>query len=194
MASKTDVVNLCLTKLGQDRVISIDDDTEPARVIRALWDLSLEALLSSHPWKFAIVRAELPALADAPLNTWSKQYQLPADCLKLVQVSTDWIFYSQDVPTFDLEGGVILTDEGAPLPVRYVARQSNVGLWPALFARAMAMQLAADACEKLTGSGSKGEKALAELEMALRTARRQSAIERPPQRLNESSWLRARGD
>ena len=42
MASQTDVVNLALTKLGQDRVINISDDTEPARVIRANWDLTLD--------------------------------------------------------------------------------------------------------------------------------------------------------
>ena len=194
MASKTDVVNLALTKLGQDRVISIDDDVESARVMRSLWDLTLDACLAEHPWKFAIVRDSLPALADAPLNTWSLQYQLPEACLKLVQVTTDWVFYVMDVPTFELEGGRILTDEGAPLPVRYVTRVTNVGLWPPLFARAMAMSLAADASEKLTGSSSKGEKAIAEREMAIRTAKRASAIERPPQRRTESSWLRARGD
>lgn len=194
MASQTDVVNLTLTKLGQDRVININDDTEPARVIRANWDLALDYLLSSHPWKFAIVRAELAALAAPPLNTWSLQYRLPEDCLKLVQVSTDWIFYSTDVPTFELEGGMILTDEGAPLPVRYVTRITNTGLWPPQFARTMAMQLAADCCEKLTGSNTKGEKALVELERTIITAKRMSAIERPPQRPNESSWLRARGD
>lgn len=194
MASQTDVVNLALTKLGQDRVININDDTEPARVIRANWDLALDYLLSSHPWKFAIVRAELAALASPPMNTWSLQYRLPEDCLKLVQVSTDWIFYSMDVPTFELEGGMILTDEGAPLPVRYVTRITNTGLWPPQFARTMAMQLAADCCEKLTGSNTKGEKALVELERTITTARRMSAIERPPQRPNESSWLRSRGD
>lgn len=194
MASQTDVVNLTLTKLGQDRVININDDTEPARVIRANWDLALDYLLSSHPWKFAIVRAELAALASPPMNTWSLQYRLPEDCLKLVQVSTDWIFYSTDVPTFELEGGMILTDEGAPLPVRYVTRITNTGLWPPQFARTMAMQLAADCCEKLTGSNTKGEKALVELERTIITAKRMSAIERPPQRPNESSWLRARGD
>lgn len=196
MTSKTDVVNLALTKLGQDRVISIDDDEEPARVMRGIWDLSRDSLLSSHPWKFAIVRAELPALADAPLNTWSKQYQLPSACLRLVQVSTEWIFYSQDTPFFELEGGNILTDEEAPLPVRYVSSTAatNVGVWPALFARAMSMQLASDACEKLAGGAARGERALADLEIALRVARRQNAIERPPQRPNESSWLRARGD
>lgn len=194
MASQTDVVNLALTSLGQDRVININDDTESARVIRANWDLALDYLLSSHPWKFAIVRAELAALAAPPLNTWSLQYRLPEDCLKLVQVSTDWIFYSTDVPSFELEGGMILTDEGAPLPVRYVTRINNTGLWPAQFARTMAMQLAADCCEKLTGSSTKGEKAMVERERTITTAKRMSAIERPPQRPNESSWLRARGD
>lgn len=194
MASQTEVVNLALTKLGQDRVINIDDDTEPGRVMRALWSMALDSLLSAHPWKFAIVRAELAALADAPLNQWSLQYQLPEACLKLVQVSSDWVFYVMDVQTFELEGGRILTDEAAPLPVRYVQRSPTVGTWPALFARTMAMQLAADACEKLTGSNTKAERALVELDQTIKLAKQMNAIERPPQRRPETSWLRARGD
>lgn len=192
------MVNLALTKLGQDRVISINDDVEAARVMRSLWDMTVDTVLAGHPWKFATLRTSLPALAAAPEYEWSLQYQLPDACLRLIQVSDDWVFYTQDAPFFTLEGGAnggqyILTDETAPLRVRYVQRVTNVGLWPPLFARAVAMQLAADACEKLTQSNSKFESAMAAYEIAIRQARRASAIEMPPAQLPESAWLASRG-
>lgn len=197
-ASQTQVVNLGLTKLGQDRCINITDDVEAVRVMRSLWDLAVDTVLAKHPWKFATLRTTLPALATAPAYEWSLQYQLPDACLRLVQVADDWVFYAQDVPFFTLEGGpnggqYILTDEAAPLRVRYVQRVSNVGLWPPLFARAVAMHLAADACEKLTQSNSKFESAMAAYEIAIREAKRASAIELPPANLPESAWLASRG-
>lgn len=197
--SQVQVVNLALTKLGQDRVISISDDVEAARVIRSLWDLTVDVALADYPWKFATLRTTLPALADAPPFGWSLQYLLPDSCLRLIQVSDDWVFYTQDTPFFALEGGAdggqyILTNEAAPLQVRYVQRVTNVGLWPPLFARSVAMMLAADASEKLTQSTTKGEKAVEEYALTIKKAMRQSAIELPPAQLPESSWLAARGD
>lgn len=193
-SSQVQVVNLALTALGQDRVISIDDDVEIARVIRSIWDLTLDCVLADHPWKFAVLRTTLPSIASAPAFGWSLQYALPEACLRLVQVGDDWVFYTGEFPSFELESGKILTDLAAPLRVRYVQRVTNVGLWPPLFARAVAMRLAADACEKLTNSTAKGEKAEAEYAIAIKMAKRQSAIERPPQREVPGDWLGSRGD
>ena len=196
--SQVQVVNLALTKLGQDRLISISDDVEAGRIMRSLWDMTVDTVLADHPWKFATLRTTLPALADAPAYEWSLQYRLPDSCLRLIQVGDSWVFYTMDTPFFTLEGGedggqYILTDEAAPLRVRYVQRVTNVGLWPPLFARAVAMQLAADSCEKITQSNSKYDAAVAAYELAIRRAKRASAIEMPPAQLPESSWLAARG-
>ncbi len=193
--SQVQIVNLALTQLGQDRVIAITDDNEAARVMRSLWDICRDSLLAAHPWKFAILSTTLPALSAAPAGTtWTKQYALPEPCLRLVQVGETFLLYQGDVDSFALEGGNILTNEAAPLFVRYVQRVENVGLWPVLFGVAMARRLAMDACEKLTTSTSKFDAAVGAYQLAIREARRQSAIERPPQRTDYSAWLAARGD
>lgn len=192
--SQTEIVNLALTRLGQDRVISITDDVEAARVMRSLWDFTRDTVLAGYPWKFAIKRTSLPALADAPAYGWARQFTVPEECLRLVQVGDDYVFYTGMRETFQLEGGVIMTDEAAPLQLRYVQRVTNVGLWPVLFGRVVAMQLAIDACEKLTTSSAKQGVLNEAYALAVAQARKQSAIERPPQRADNSDWLNARGD
>lgn len=192
--SQTEIVNLALTRLGQDRVISIDDDNESARVIRSLWDFTRDAVLASYPWKFAIKRTSLPALSAAPAYGWERQFTVPEECLRLVQVGDDYVFYTGLLETFQLEGGVILTNEAAPLRLRYVQRVATVGLWPVLFGRVVALQLAIDACEKLTSSAAKQGVLNEAYAVAVAQARKQSAIERPPQRADNSDWLNARGD
>lgn len=192
--SQTEIVNLALTRLGQDRVISITDDVEAARVMRSLWDFTRDTVLAGYPWKFAIKRTSLPALADAPAYGWARQFTVPEECLRLVQVGDDYVFYTGMRETFQLEGGVIMTDEAAPLQLRYVQRVTNVGLWPVLFGRVVAMQLAIDACEKLTSSSAKQGVLNEAYALAVAQARKQSAIERPPQRADNSDWLNARGD
>lgn len=192
--SQTEIVNLALTRLGQDRVISITDDVEAARVMRSLWEFTRDTVLAGYPWKFAIKRTSLPALADAPAYGWARQFTVPEECLRLVQVGDDYVFYTGMRETFQLEGGVIMTDEAAPLQLRYVQRVTNVGLWPVLFGRVVAMQLAIDACEKLTSSSAKQGVLNEAYALAVAQARKQSAIERPPQRADNSDWLNARGD
>lgn len=192
--SQTEIVNLALTRLGQDRVISINDDVEAARVMRSLWDFTRDAVLAGYPWKFAIKRTSLPALAAAPEYGWARQFTVPEECMRLVQVGDDYVFYTGLLETFQLEGGVIMTNEAAPMRLRYVERVTNVGLWPVLFGRVVALQLAIDACEKLTTSSAKQGALNEAYALAVAQARKQSAIERPPQRVDHSDWLNARGD
>lgn len=192
--SEVSIVNLALTLLGQDRVISTSDDVESARVMRSLWDGTRDSVMAGHPWKFAIKRTELAALAAAPAFGWAREFAIPEECLRLVQVGDDWAFYQTDIATFALEGGSILTDEAAPLRVRYVRRITNTGLWPPLFCRVVSLQLALDACEKLTNSSAKMDRLAANYTAAIREAKRQNAIERPPLRADRSDWIEARDD
>jgi hypothetical protein len=192
--SKTELFNLALTELGQDRCISPDDDTERVRALKANFDFVRDAVMSEHPWRFSLLRTTLPALAAAPAFGWARQFELPETCLKLVQVGDDWVFYSAQHRTFQLEGSNILTDEEAPLQVRYVQRVENIGLWPALFSMAVAYRLASLVAKKVTGSNTEAERVRGLYELQIRTAKRHNAIERPPEEHIDGSWLDARGD
>lgn len=196
MASQVEICNQALTKAGAARIVSLNDDTESARVLSAIYNVKLEAELAAQPWTFAIKRVQLPASSTAPLFGWARQFPAPADYLAMVEVGEDYVFYDTDAGAlFQLEGSdaglVVLTDAGSPLNIRYIRKVTTPGLYPALFVEAFACRLAAEICERLTQNLSKRQAAWEERKQALRDARRVNAIEQPPRQVPPSSWTRA---
>ncbi len=194
MASKVSIANRALTKLGEDRILLLSDDTRPARTLNSMFDDVRDAELRRYRWKFALKRDALIALAAAPAHGYSYQYPLPADFLSLVQVGDRYVRASdKQTAAWSVEGRKILTNLPAPLKVRYVSRVEDPTLFDPLFVEVLACKLAYEACETLTQSGSKLDAASKAYTFALNEAVRQDAIENPPDELPDGSWLDARG-
>ena len=195
MASKVSIANRALTKLGADRVLLLSDDTQQARVMNSMFDDVRDAELRRFDWNFAIKRAALPALAAAPAWGYQFQYPLPSDYLRLVQVGEIYVRSARKgAAAWAVESGMILTDQSAPLRIRYVHRTDNPGLYDPLFVEVLACKLALEACEPLTQSASKKQNAMEEYRFAINEAVRQDAIENPPDDLPLGSWLDSRDD
>lgn len=198
MASQVELANRALTKVGAARILSLTDDLESARTINAVWDSLRDAELRKRNWNFAIQRDSLAALASAPDWGFSYQYQLPADCLRVIQAGeyfpgvslTDYRGVSESM--WKVEGGRILTDLGAPLAIRYISRVTDCQTWDALFAEYFACRLAVELCERLTQSNTKKEMLIGEAKMALREASGSGAIENPPEPIQDTAWTVAR--
>lgn len=195
MASQVEIFNQALTKLGAQRVIDANDNTRNARTLKAIYEAKRDAELAAQPWTFAIKRAQLPASGTAPAFGWSRAFPLPSDYLAMVEVGENYTLYLSDCgPLFQIEshlaGLAIMTNQVAPLRVRYISRVTNPGLFPPLFVEALACRLAAEACEEITQSLSKREAAWNERQQALREARRVNAIEQPPRKLPDGTWAR----
>lgn len=185
MASKTKIANRALSKLGEKRVSNIDtDDVKSAKVIREMWDLERDALLAAYPWNFAIKYTQLAVDTATPSWRWDNQYTLPADFLTLVEI--------KDNPDYELAGNKILTNEDAPLYIRYVSRITNTGEFDALFTQALAAHLAVEACEELAQSNTKKQILIAERREIISTAYASDAIQNPHVERAESVWLEDR--
>lgn len=192
MASKVSIANRALTKLGAERVLLLEDDTQQARVMKSMFDDVRDAEIRRHRWKFAIKRAELLALVDGPGWGYRYQYPLPSDYLGLIQVGEHYVRLGRKAP-WSVESGNILTNLQAPLRIRYQCRVDNPGLYDPLFVEVLACKLALEACESLTQSGSKKQSAMEEYKFAVSEAVRQDAIENPPDELPQGSWLDVHG-
>lgn len=199
VASNTEIANLALSKLGASRLLDLDtDDTKAARAMRACFESVRDDEVSNYPWKFAMTRTTLPALADAPPWGFKSQFQSPADCVRLVQIndfdlSQNQIDYRQaPAPSYQLEGSLILTDLPAPLKVRYLRRVTDPALMDASFVQALACRLAAETCEEILQSAQKKSLLLQEYRGAVRSAWMNDAIEKSPEAPADDSWIMGR--
>lgn len=192
MASQVEICNAALYKVGAARITSLADGTKYANILSSIWELKRDSELQANWWTFAIARHEAAALDDAPVGDWSYQYLVPSGFLAMVQLGEDLSLYEDDTgPQFEIEGGRILTDQAAPLFMRYVKRVTNTGEFSPLFAEALACRLAVELCEAATQSLPKKELLIQQYKAAIREARRANAIELPPRRHPTTSWERA---
>ncbi len=192
MASKTEIGNRALSKLGQPRVSNIDTvNTKPARTISDMWDIVRDAMLRSYPWNFAIKRTDVAPDTDAPSFGWDNAYSLPTDCLALLEVLDSG---DDELPSdaYKVEGGKILSNTDSVIYIRYISRITNTGEFDALFTEAFASRLAYEGCEQITQSNTKKQALWQEYQNYIQQAFTSEAIENPPTALPEDAWLTAR--
>lgn len=198
MASDVQIANRALTKLGARRILSLADDVKEARAINSMFEIVRDSELRAHPWNFAMTRASLPALVSTPAWGFARQFQLPADCLRVIQINEEyWVANLTDYRTrldvpFQIEGGKVLTDFDAPLKIRYVARIADTQAWDTCFVEAFASKLAYETCEEITQSNTKKQEMWNDYNMMIRQAKRMDAIENPPEPFADTSWLLSR--
>lgn len=202
MASSVDIANRALSKLGEARIISFEDDNKAARAMKAAFDIVRDSEFRTHRWHFTKKRITLPELSTAPAFGWDHQYQLPSDFIQLIQVGqydpivpltdyrltteSEWAIESGDT------GNVILTNHEAPLQLRYVSRIADTTRFDSAFVEVLSCRLAVEVCEELTQSTTKKESAREDYKVAMMMAIRANAIELPPQTVQDQSWVTAR--
>lgn len=204
MASDVEIANRALSKLGEQRITSLDDNTKPARAMKARFEFLRDAELTAYAWRFAVTRTTLPASTEVPAWGYQRIFQRPVDDLRPLRINGAYVDYRTLGVQYETTGifrtdqayqiiaGQIQTDLAAPLEYEYVARIENTGLWDALFSEAFACRLAVDAAEELTQSAQKGEMVAMQYRNAISEARRVNALYAPPRRKPMGSFMEAR--
>jgi hypothetical protein len=199
MASRVEIANLALTKIGSgQKITSLTDNSAAARAMNTVYDMTRKAELRARNWAFALKRAQLPASSVDPSWGFTKAYPLPADFLRLVQANEFYLtpalldYNTADASPFAIEQGQILCDYSAPLKIRYVYDVTDEGTFDALFVNAFAARLAYETCEQITNSTGKKQDIKADYLMAVATATKANAIEKPPALIGDDSWVMAR--
>jgi len=185
MPSSVDVCNRALSRVGGARITALTDDSKQARACNSAYAPIRDEVLRAHPWNGAISRASLAKLETSPAFGYDDEYQLPADCLRVVEV------YDATLP-WVVEGRKLLSDEGSPLSIRYVRREEDPNQWGPLLVSAVAARLAMEICEELTQSNTKREVATREYEQILSRARMADGQEQSPMPFEEDAWINAR--
>ena len=198
-ASDVAIANLALTKIGDLRITSLSENTKPAREVNAVYTMLRDKLQRRFVWNFCKARVELAALSDAPAFGYNYQYQLPSDCLRVLQVGeffpppslADYVGGSS--AEYAIEGRRILTNDDGPIYLRYLQRVEDPTQFDVTFDAAFAALIAMNVCDALAqGSGTRLEQAKADYKDSIRDAVVANAIENPPEQLADDTWLLAR--
>mgnify|MGYP001610872693 CR=1 FL=1 len=146
MPSDVEIASAALHELGAAAITAFDDDSDRARVVKALYDATRDATLRAHPWNFALVRKARAQDATAPLFKYAFSYTLPTDpyCLRVIR--PDWT----GLPEWKVEGRAFLTDAES-VSILYISRVVDPERFDALFTEAFTARLASRMAIPITG-------------------------------------------
>lgn len=189
--SKTTIADRALQLLGMSQISSSPQvGNRGAKSIERAYTPTKIAELTKHFWHFATKRAQLPASGTKPLHTKANAFTLPGDYLMLAPedefgdfpIKNDWI----------IEGNTIVTDDSAPLLIRYISSDVLESAFDAIFCEAFSAALAMACCEELTNSETKFNRVSGIYDFQIEKAKQRGSILIQKPRAPASPWLTAR--
>jgi hypothetical protein len=182
--SVVQIVNNALIKIGASTILTLTENSEAARAANLIYEQVRDASIRDHVWNFAIRRVELAQNSTAPAFEFSYQYNLPSDCLRVLQMEDMGMYYK-------IEGGKLLTDEGTA-KILYLSRVEDVNLFDALFVEALSARIAAELSVTLSESNTLYSNMMEMYQRKIADARSMDAQESGYQELIADTWLDSR--
>ena len=150
--SEVTICNLALSWLAGNLIISLDDDINEAKLCKANYELSRDAVLETMAWTFATKRYALTPEVNTPAWGSGVQFTIPAEIITVLEV-TDVSDTPNGANNLDWrrEGHLILCDANK-VYVKAVFKQDDPVRFPPNFVQAVAARLAAEIAIPLTES------------------------------------------
>jgi hypothetical protein len=192
--SVTSIANAALLKLGDELLISIDDGSKRAESIKTIFDKEYAQLLRMHTWNFATKRILLPADAQKPAYDWERQFTIPQDFIRLVEIRDArnavlvQSYITGDEILYQFEGGKILTNLPAPLKVSYIY-PAPLSLIDASFEDFFACSLAYELAETVSRSNPKKSSLEQDVKNAFMLAKKIDTLEGPVRPIPDTGWV-----
>lgn len=182
----TEIANLALTRLGQNRIHDISGESENAILCNLLYPKARDEVLRSHRWCCAIERQSL-AQSDYEIGVEYKyQYQLPTDpyCLRVLGMPDN------PYAVYEIEGRQLLTNETSAL-IKFIKRITNTSLFDSLLADAIVLKLALKLSYKIVPDLKVRVELRSEYRDVIDDAKRANMIEKEESVQEDTSWVDA---
>ena len=132
--SKTQIFNMVFGNIGDAPIT--DPNESRAEICNIFYDPSRREVLEAHPWRFAGKRAALALLSATPAWEYDYQYQLPADCVAVRELSdTSYLW--------EVEGDALLTNMEDAYAL-YTYDVEDTTKFTPTFVKALSLKLAVD--------------------------------------------------
>jgi hypothetical protein len=185
MASEVSICNLALTKIGEEQILSLTEDSKAGRLCNLHYQPIRDTVLRSHLWNFAMKRATLAASTIAPEYDFTTQFPLPDDFIRIVD--TDLLRGVE----WKIESGHLLTDDDA-VKIRYVSKITDPNKFDPMFIEALAARIAAELSQPLSDSTTLTQQMFQLYNQKMSEARGADAQEGTPDNIEADAWLDAR--
>ena len=187
MATMIEIVNMALSAVGDEPIVSLGDPNKRARLCTLHFNTARRRALRMHTWTCVSKRALVGKDAAAPEWGFSNRYEMPPDFLRLA-----FIRDQSDTTPYELVGNIVETDLSSPLAIKYVWDDPDTTKYDPLLVTVVSLSLALDLIEPITQSNTKKEKLESALTFWLGKAANVNGSERRPGRIKDTSWSTAR--
>lgn len=193
-----DICNHALLKVGADTIASLDVNQaqdqgtlESAKLCNIFFDQALEETLRMYPWNSATKRAKLSRLSDAPVFKYAYAYQLPNDCVRVIDIYNSKEAYPSSC-SWVIEGRQVLTNEET-VYLKYVGVPENVQHLDPLAVQALICRLGIKLSVPLQLDNDVANNLISELEQVIMpSARSIDTIENRDWSDEPSNWMSTR--
>jgi hypothetical protein len=181
--SETSICNMALVRIGTRRITALSDVTPEGQLCNEHYAQVRNSLLRSYWWSFAIDRAALSEDTTSPEFGYDRQFLLPSDCLRMLEIEDD--------DDCKIEGGKLLTNESSANIV-YVKAVTDPTSFDVLFIEVLALALADRLVMAITHDMTLKDTIGRELMMKLSQAKSINHIESKGQEGRYPTWLQSR--
>lgn len=172
---KKDIWKMAALMLGESE---LRENSKIYRLLDAFYNTVRDDELRQNCWSFALKTVELAAHPQEPQGAYTRQFQLPNDCVFLTPLTLNGDPEKRSIP-YLIEADRILTHAEAPLTIRYVSNDVPEGAFDPSFTLALATSLALMVTHNITGKNSYLERLTGQYEKALMRAESANALEAP---------------
>lgn len=182
--SEVEICNAALLLAGADRIDALSEENQRARLCNEIYTNEKNLLLYRHPWNFAILRVELGLLSTAPEYEYESKFQLPSDCLRVLDVDTDY--------PYEIEGTYLLSDD-TEIFIKYISSAPTVATFSQGFCEALSYRIASKLAYAISQNASLADSLWKKAEDAENYARSFDAQEgRSGATVVADEWLNSR--
>lgn len=187
-ATSVSICSNALLMLGSQTINSFSDaaNLDRAKLCANLYPTVRDDILRAHPWNCAVRRVILAPSADTPPFGYDQQFQIPTDCLRVLEVSENG--YQIDYLLEDRQ----IQANTTVLELRYIYRNEVESTWDAALVSLMTLAMSAALAYPITQSAAKESAQEQKLQMAIRRAKAVDGQEEPPQTMGDFPLLNAR--
>ena len=153
MASVVEICNIALTRIGQEIINALDEESTEAKKCNVIYDALRRETLRAHNWAFATKIRSLAKSASDTVPGWEYAYIYPKNCLYVQKVYS--IAGNKELAEFrkihsDVGNYLVLVTNVDSAVMEYTADVTDSTLFDSLFVSALAWNIAANLAQSLT--------------------------------------------